>query len=506
MSPDRAASHLRTLTSPARERGGPPWLLLALLLAGAWGALEVPGPRPWTFLLLLVLFSSIPLALALAGRWLGGGGAAFAPVGREFGRPDSAVAALLVHAARGRARRLGSVEGVLRPRLAYLRWDVLSRHVLVYGNTGSGKTTGVFNHLMLSSRVPWIYQDQKAEMPLAAEFSDRPVWGLDTRGYRSRSLVWNPLREARTPEDVEVLAALLIPDRGDEYDWVVRSARFLFESLLLSSPFGSLQEVGRLLESEAPEGIAERLPRGARSVLADPRQRGYFLSSLREVLHPFLSPRVARVTEGEPSVALDDFISRGGYVLGNEDRSLRAAVTLFWGLLLNRLRSRPPSAGRLLLLLDEFGDAGRIPNMASALALYRSKNVGIVAGVQTPALLKSVYRDEWEAVREGFGTLLVLTANLPAALQSGLTRELGRRGGRDLSFSWSPSGPSLSLGPPRDRDLVPQGRWGAWGRAHACLARAQEATWWLPEPVALAPAPWERESDGPGVPAIAGIE
>jgi type IV secretory pathway TraG/TraD family ATPase VirD4 len=60
--------------------------------------------------------------------------------------------------------------------------------------------------------------------------------------------------------------------------------------------------------------------------------------------------------------------------------------------LLHRLRNRPSGdASPLVLLLDEFGDAGRIPNMAQALATYRSKGVAIVAGVQSFALMESVY-------------------------------------------------------------------------------------------------------------------
>jgi hypothetical protein len=382
-------------------------------------------------------------------------------------------------------------------RFAYLSWDLLSRHVLVVGNTGSGKTTGVFNHLMLSSDAPWIYQDQKAELPLRSLFPERPVWGLDTRGYATRSGVWNPLEEIKTEEDLEVLSALLIPDRGDEYDWVIRSARFLFEALLRVERFDSLQAVGRCLEIEGPEALSRRLPRGVRSVLDNPRQRGYFLEALREVLHPFMSARVSRVTEGRSSLSLDQFIERGGYVLANEDRNLRASVTLFWGLLLNRLRNRPGGAGRLLLLLDEFGDAGRVPNMASALALYRSKNVAIAAGVQTYSLLKTVYRGEWEAVRDGFGTVLIMTANLPKNMYEPLSRELGRFTARPFALQWGASGPSVSLGSPLGADLVSPDRWGAWGEARACLARAQHPTWWIPSSVPLEASPLGPEESAP---------
>jgi hypothetical protein len=444
------------------------------------------------FVVCLGLASSV----ALLGRLLEGslrdgprGSARFVSPQKEFGRRDEATAALLVRTTRGTACRAGKVWLQGSENFAYLSWELLSRHVLVVGNTGSGKTTGVFNHIMLSSDVPWIYQDQKAELPLRGSFPERPVWGLDTRGHATRSGVWNPLQEIRTEEDLEVLSALLIPDRGDEYDWVIRSARFLFEALLKAERFESLQAVGRCLETEGVDALSRRLPPGARSVLDNPRQRGYFLEALREVLHPLMSRRVSRVTEGKSTLTLDDFIARGGYVLANEDKNLRASVTLFWGLLLNRLRNRSSEAGRLLLLLDEFGDAGRVPNMASALALYRSKNVAIMAGVQTYSLLKTVYRGEWEAVRDGFGTVFVLTANLPKHMYEPLSRELGCFTVRPLSLQWGAGGPSVSLGSPLGAELVPPDRWGAWGEARACLARGQHPTWWIPCPVPLAASP-----------------
>jgi hypothetical protein len=503
LSTEAAVSGLRDFPRFAlpgrRTFRGRLWVLLvavALLGAGlgaARGSVRLAGLS-----ILALLSTSLPLAARALREAVRprdpAAGAEFAAPRVEFGEAQGAVAALLVRTARGSAQRQGEVERATRDRLAYLSWDTLSRHVLVVGNTGSGKTTGVFNHLMLSSRVPWIYQDQKAELPLRDVHPRRPVWGLDTRGCRSRSGVWNPMAEVKTEEDLEVLSALLVPDRGDEYDWVIRGARFLFEALVQGSRASSLQDVGALLEAETPEEIARRLPRGAGSLLQNPRQRGYFLEALRETLHPFMSPRVRRVTEGRSSVELGSFIDEGGYVLANEDRSLRSAVTLFWGLLLHRLRSRPPSAPRLLLLLDEFGDAGRVPNMASALALYRSKNVGIVAGVQTHSLLKAVYGGEWEAVRDGFGTVLVLAANLPQHARERLSRELGERRVRSLSCSFGTSGPSVALGPVRAVDLVARDRWGAWGRARACLVQGQTPTWWIPFSVPLeatAPVPEE---------------
>jgi hypothetical protein len=474
------------------------------LAPGEWEA-RAARTSPFLTTALLSLVGLAGAALAGASlRRLGRlgrrshGDAHFERIDREFGDRRDAVGALLVRRRENGAARRRLVPSLTpaSTRLAFLTWDQLSRHLLVVGASGAGKTTGFFNHLMLSATVPWVYQDQKAELPLRERFPERPVWGLDTRGRRTRSAVWNPLDEINSPEDVEVLAALLFPDRpGDQNLWVVRGARRIFGSLLKLERHDSLQSLAWSLENEPADALMGRLRAGSAATLADPRTRGHYLSELLEVLGPWTSSRVARVTQGRSTVSLEAFTTRGGYVLCNEaEQELRGPVTAFWGLLFHRLRNRPAGAAPLLLLLDEFGDAGRIPHMAQALALYRAKNVSLVAGIQSYALMESVYGREWKAVRDGFATTFVLTPNLDPGLAGRLSRELGRFTRRrvtwNLAAHWSAQGPSLgpSLGSGQEIgvDLVSRDEWGRWSDARVCLVRARRPTWWIPCPIEIA--------------------
>jgi type IV secretory pathway TraG/TraD family ATPase VirD4 len=428
------------------------------------------------------------------------GTARFHPLREEWWNPDEAVAAALVL----RPERPGAEDGLVPwvledTAFVHFTWGQLSRHMLVVGATGSGKTTSFYHHLMLSSRVPWIYQDQKAELPLYDRFPERPVWGLDTRGYASRSGVWNPMEEVRAPEDIEVMSALLFPDKGNMNDWIAHGARMLFEAMCKRWRFSSLQEYVYLIEHTSLDRIIADLPHGYTTALADARSRAYIVSEILDVLRPWINTsRIAQVTFGKSTVTLDDFMARGGYVLCNEDKHLRQPVTLFWGMLLHRLRNRPSSdASPLLLLLDEFGDAGRIPNMAEALAMYRSKGVGIVAGVQSFALMESVYGErEWRAVRDGFGTTIVFAANITAQLQMELSDQLGsftmehRQGNAGLggptpSVHAGLSSPSRVASP-----LVPLDQWAQWSAARAAIVRgAKGPTWWIPWPVDITATP-----------------
>jgi len=507
------------------------WLLASIAIVLVFESYLYDIPGMWAVSVIFgVMLGGVVVGIVLAVRSAGRGPAAatrrddtygdarFAPLAAEFDEP-SAVAACLVYRPESPRSETGYVAATPHDlRIVRWSWDQLSRHVLVVGTTGSGKTSTVFSHLMLSSRVPWVYQDQKADLPLRDLFPTRPVWGLDTRGYRSRSAVWNPLDEVRGPEDVEVLSALLFPDRGDMNDWVIRGARLLFEGMLKHHHFQSLQAVAWLLEQKPIEGIVESLPGGYASSVQDPRTRSYFHSTLLEVLKPWNTARIAAVTMEPSTVRLEDFIREGGYVLANEDKHLRQPVTLFWGMLLYRLRQRAASCSRLLLLMDEFGDAGRIPNMAQALALYRGKGVGIVAGVQSLGLMRAVYGEsEWTAVRDGFGTLVVLAANMPAELRREVTDQLGKwtrlhehtaNNWNSPSLSLSGHGASVSLGgigggrstPTRHPvDLIPMDQWAVWGAARAAIVRSLQPTWWVPVGVSLQPAPL-----GPPVPEPAG--
>jgi len=206
------------------------------------------------------------------------------------------------------------------------------------------------------------------------------------------------MEEVRAPEDIEVMSALLFPDKGNMNDWIAHGARMLFEAMCKRWRFSSLQEYVYLIEHTSLDRIIAALPHGYTTALADARSRAYIVSEILDVLRPWINTaRIAQVTFGRSTITLDDFMARGGYVLCNEDKHLRQPVTLFWGMLLHRLRNRPSSdASPLLLLLDEFGDAGRIQTWRRLLAMYRSKGVGIVAGVQSFALMESVYGErEW---------------------------------------------------------------------------------------------------------------
>lgn len=360
--------------------------------------------------------------------------------------------------------------------LVSLTWETLSRHILVFGAQGSGKTTTVFGHIQHSAQCPWIYQDSKAELPFRDYFSDTCLWGLDVRGHETRSGVWNPMEEIRSKEDQELLVDYLFPENpNDAHPWVRQTARAVFAAVISSQRWASVQEVSRTIRGSRLDRFLERLDPIFRDLMSEDRSRVPVLQDLVVSLSRWETERISAITEGPSTVTIDDFIRRGGYVMNCEmSDALRVPVHCFWGMIFGRLRNRAEGASPIILLLDEFGDCGRLPNIERALVLLRSKGVSIVAGIQNMGLLQDVYPRNWQAVLQGFGTKIWLARNMEDDLREKLSRVLGK---------WTrriPPANKNAQPTEKEADLMPVDAWGRWSEERAALARSHGFTYWLP--------------------------
>jgi hypothetical protein len=369
--------------------------------------------------------------------------------------------------------------------LVSFRWDILSRHVFVVGPQGSGKTASLYAPIMHSSLVPWVYQDSKAELPFRDAFPDRPVFGLDVRGHDTRSGIWNPLEEIRSAEDFDLLVDYIFPKNPkDPNGWVRDMARVLFGAVLKSKRWESIQQIARTLRETRLEPFLAMLDPIYLDTMKEPKSQVPVLQDLVVNLSRWETVRVRSITEGKSTVTLDDFIARGGYVMNCEDSdALKGPVHVFWAMLLGRLRNRPEGASKILLLLDEFGDCGRINNIQRALVLLRSKGVSIVAGIQNLGLLKDVYPQDWQAVMEGFGTRIWLARNLEDELRERLSKALGKFTRR------VPPANKNAKETEKEADLMPLDAWGRWSELRVALGRLHGFTYWFPVPIEIPRTP-----------------
>jgi hypothetical protein len=369
--------------------------------------------------------------------------------------------------------------------MVHLRWGQLSLHILVVGTQGSGKTTAIYGHVMRSATCVWIYQDGKAELPFREWFPDRLVWGLDVRGHVTRSAVLNFMEELGSSEDFDLLVDMLYPiNPRDANPWVREMARTLFSAILRSRRWVSIQEISRTLRATTMELFLKYLDPIWKEMLKDPKSQSAILQDLVNTLAQWETPRVSAITEGPSTVSMDEFIARGGWVMNSEmSDALRVPVRLFWAMLIARLRDRPEGASPILLLLDEFGDCGKIPQIERALVLLRSKGVAFVAGIQNLGLLKDVYPQNWQAVIQGFGSKIWLLRNADDETRETLTRFLGK---------WTRKVPATSAKTrptEREVDLMPLDAWAQWSDERVALARSHGFSYWLPLSLSIPAAP-----------------
>jgi hypothetical protein len=261
-------------------------------------------------------------------------------------------------------------------------------------------------------------------------------------------------------------------------------ARVIFGSVLRSRRWESIQQIARTLRESRLEPFLAMLDPIYLDTMKEPKSQVPVLQDLVVTLSRWETARVRSITEGKSTVTLDDFIDKGGYLMNCEDSdALKGPVHVFWAMLLGRLRNRPEGASKILLLLDEFGDCGRIPNIQRALVLLRSKGVSIVAGIQNLGLLQDVYPQDWKAVMEGFGTRIWLARNLEDELRLRLSQAWGRFTRR------VPPANKNAKETEKEADLMPVDAWGRWSEMRVALGRLHGFTYWFPVPIDIPRTP-----------------
>lgn len=323
-----------------------------------------------------------------------------------------------------------------------------SRHILLVGQTGSGKGYTIFGPIIASSQVPFVYQDVKGQCPgfdlIKKRFGREPLrWGCAAQdGWPS--LRWNPLEECRQdprPEDAfAALAAALIPDRdGQGRDWVSQLTRPILAWVLAKGGFETMGDLQDALVNEGVEAVLARtqVPQGLILALEGQNVKEYLGTTIFSAMACFERGWGREATSGH-DFSLEDFCQAGGYVLSAEpEASSRAPLVIFWRMLLRKLlRSSKPVP--LSLLFDEALAAGRIPSVRDALATLRDREVSIIFGTQHLSGLKEVYgMGEGESLIASFTSRVFLLDGLDPRDRDYLVEALGKRTVLDTSGSKS---------------------------------------------------------------------
>ena len=295
-----------------------------------------------------------------------------------------------------------------------------TRHTIVSGTTGSGKTV-LISDLVAQIRARGercVLYDKMGSYTRSFFDPDRDVLlnPLDGRAPR-----WSPFFEARSPRDFDTMAAALIPQQKDTVDpfWVT-AARQLF-----SNGAGVLWKkcidenkvlVDHLLKTELT-ALAEAMEGTVAQSIVDPENPKTALS-VRAMLTAHLGALEVLPDTGTP-FSIRDWISKedgGGFLFltsrGDQHASLRGLISTWLEIAVNALLSLDQDDGRRVwIVLDELPTLHQVPSLQPGLAESRQFGGCFVLGIQVISALRDLYgRNGAQTISGLCGTRVVLGA------------------------------------------------------------------------------------------------
>ena len=390
-----------------------------------------------------------PPLLALRRRMLGDLlGAAFAGLSAAAGLIIAALAALHAmggHLKRGRRLRGGELVSAreMRRRAAPVHRRVLepflppnlrpyriaglpyperaeTRHTLVSGTTGSGKTiliADLVEQIRARGERCVIYD----KMGSYAEAFFDPARDVLLNPLDARAPRWSPFLEARTARDFDTMAAALIPRQKDTVDpfWITAARQLFSHGAAVFWKRGETRNrvlVEHLLKTQL-DALAQAMEGTVAQSIVDPANPKTALS-VRAMLTANIGAMDLLPDEGLP-FSIRDWIEgggRGGFLFltsrGDQHASLRGLISTWLEIAVNALLSLPRDDGRRIwVVLDELPTLHQVPSLRPGLAESRQFGGCFVLGVQVFSALRDLYgRDGAETISGLCGTRVVLAA------------------------------------------------------------------------------------------------
>lgn len=323
-----------------------------------------------------------------------------------------------------------------------------NRHVLVVAKTGSGKTTKfilpILYHDCLDPVRSTIVIDSKPEMwkTLAAmtrKYNPEKTILLFNPLDRARTLSWNILSKIEDDTDCKLIANTIImatdqPSAKSDSPFFRNNALAILNSImvgLLHDPNEKLSvpRIHELVQSgmkplcdwlEAhPEAY-----RNSRTFVELARSGSQNADTIMSELSMRLSAwdlTAIRATTSVDELDLEDLISKPTLFIvelrESELEMLRPMANVIVVEILRYLTKRAEQCKNVELprpvgfVIDEFASAlGRLPDIHVKLNTLRSRNVSIVAAIQSTAQIKANYGDDADSVLAGFSTKIFMPA------------------------------------------------------------------------------------------------
>ena len=348
----------------------------------------------------------------------------------------------------------------------------LARHVLVTGLTGAHKTTALTFPLLLDAARAGVsvvafdlkYGERDSLASVAPEWWRRGRDVLVFAPLDAGSLRWNPLAACRSFGDAYEFAVHLFPDaphvETDAAYWTGAERQVCAALVWALVSDGGGRSLARLraLAEAGPERLAtyiRRHPRaseiaarlGTYSAML-PKDQAGILQGLAARLESWTDDRVAIATaephgaEAWDGIALERLRREPVFLIVGVPQAALPRLRLLCQLLMrmfaaHMLRPRAPDETvPVVYVLEELPAWGALPGLADHLATFRSRDVAIVATVQSEAQGQSVYGPAgWAAIAANFVTKIYFPS-LADPDADRLSRALGTTVVEQVSHTW----------------------------------------------------------------------
>lgn len=344
--------------------------------------------------------------------------------------------------------------------------EILSRHIMLMGNTGTGKTN-VFDFILSelrrnsSERDVFIVFDSKGDFIKKHWKENDQVLG-NGKKYRKYSAIWNIFDEIQMTsgdqEDIEInsrefskslfsdrknksqpffsnaaqdiFANMLIytcrkfKEKPENFNYYLNNKQFIhmlksFNSVNYQDCFNHYSDMKSLMNYLGEGGNLQGL-----GVLAELNSmiNDYFVGIFAQEADKTFSMRKFVRNRGGNAVFIEYDIASG--------EVFEPIYRILFDLALKEVMSQEETSGNVYLIADEFKMIPKLQHIGNALNFGRSKGIKILAGIQSISQLEAIYgKTESEVMMAGFSSIISFKCNDPSSREY-----LSKRLGRNLSL------------------------------------------------------------------------
>ena len=305
------------------------------------------------------------------------------------------------------------------PRLS-LPSAIERNHILIMGDTGTGKST-LIRRILLQieerGETAIVYDPALDYTPefYRPERGDAILNPLD-----QRMPYWSPGDELLHEAEALTLAASLFPDRRNGNPFFVESPRKIFAHLLTFRPTPEQLAWWMCHEGEIDRRV-QGTPYAAMIDRQAPAQRSGVLASLNMVADSLkLLPAETEATGRWSAVEWSK--KRQGWLFLTstfETRERLLPLTSLWldMLVLRLMNKEEPNSRKVWFVLDELATLQRLPQLHTAVTENRKANNPVVLGFQGRSQLETRYGHEAEAMLSQPATKVFLRTSEPNAAE-----------------------------------------------------------------------------------------